>query len=302
MEKYITYQSKNYCSDLEVAKKFLFGYGSNYALATSLFPKQAQEDTIIFYAFVRYADELVDNPLQEIPHQGHRNIEEYIMEWKVLIKNVPDQTTHPILRAAYWFFKKNNIPFQYSLDFLNAMYQDISKDRYQNYRELQGYMWGSASVIGHVMTYVLGYNSAYAFTSAQALGEAMQLSNFLRDIDDDYQSRKRIYLPQVDMKAFGVGEEDIKKRIMTDELRNLIKFYVEKTKALYIEGRSGITLLSSGRFPVLFALHRYRYYLTMIEKNDYNIFIPLKINKRREGLLFISSFFDYLRLSIQKML
>lgn len=298
MEEYITYQSKNYPDDLEIAKQFLFGYGSNYALATKLFSKQAREDTIIFYAFVRYADELVDNPDKVIPHQGHDNLEAYIRDWNQLILTIPNESTHPILRAAFWFFKARGIPFVYSTDFLNAMYQDISKHRYETYDALRGYMWGSASVIGHVMTYILGYQSEEAFKSAQSLGEAMQLSNFLRDIDDDYQTRKRIYLPELDRKAFGVSEAAIANRVMTEELKNLIIFYVQKTRALYTQGRLGIPLLASGRFPVLFALHRYAHYLTMIENNHYDIFRSYRISKGREVWLLLQALVDYIRLRV----
>ena len=272
MEDYSTYLHSQYQADLEICKQYLFEYGSNYAAATKLFAKRQREATTIFYAFVRYPDELVDNPDQQHPGQTHRSLQEFITEWSDVVEQGPVSNTHPIIRAAYYFFKHYEIPFDYPKDFLNAMHQDLSKERYHSYKELVGYMWGSASTVGHAMTYVLAYKNKRAFEHAQALAEAMQLANFLRDIDEDYQERGRIYLPQQDMMVFGVDEDMIARQEMTDELRNLVKHYVERADGLFRKGNKGIKLLRSGQFQVYFASVRYRHYLSIIKSRNYDVF------------------------------
>ena len=86
------------------------------------------------------------------------------------------------------------------------MIQDLTQTRYQTYDELKNYMWGSASVVGLMMSHVIGFNDMRALKYAPKLGYAMQLTNFLRDIDEDYQLRGRIYLPLDELARFDLDE------------------------------------------------------------------------------------------------
>lgn len=272
MSNYITYYATDYSQDLHSCEHFLSFYGSNYASAVKAFPRQQQEATTIFYSFLRYADELVDNPDSDFEGRTHLTIDEFVRDWHQVVANGPNNESHPILRTNYWLFIKYSIPFDYSTDFLNVMVQDITKSRYHSYQELVGYMWGSASVVGHMMTFILGYEDAKAFSHAQSLAEAMQLTNFLRDVDDDYRTRQRIYLPQQDMAIFGVTEDMIASQSMTPELTNLVKHYVQRCYELFEKGNKGIHLLKTGRLPVYYASVRYRHYLSILERKNYNIF------------------------------
>lgn len=294
MTDYSTYQKTQYQNDLDYTKQFIFSFGSNYALGVRLFPENIREQTIIYYSFVRYADELVDNPDIKMSGQTHKNIDDFIHEWEKVIKNGPNKNTHPILRSNYWVFKNNKIPFDYSFDFLNVMKQDLEKERYKNYAELEHYMWGSASVVGHVMTFIVGYSNTIAFEHARALGEAMQLANILRDVNDDYISRNRIYLPQNDMLLFGASEKMIASKKMTPELKNFIHHYIQRTEILFSKGVNGIHYLNHGGFSVLLASRIYRENIRILKKRNYNIFGPkIRISKLTKLWMLMSNFFVY---------
>lgn len=289
-----------YSNDLAYSKQFIFSFGSNYALGTRMFPRKVREATIIFYAFVRYADELIDNPDQKMPGQTHHTLEEFIKEWKQVVKNKQAENAHPILRSNFYLFSFYNIPFEYSFDFLEAMNQDLEKARYTNYTELEHYMWGSASVIGHIMTFIVGYTNKIAFDHARALGEAMQLANFLRDIDEDYQKRNRIYLPTNDMSIFGVTEEMIANRKMTPELRNFIAHYTERTEKLFEKGMNGIKYLKQGRFSILLAARMYRKNIRILKKRNYSIFSkPIRLTRVKKGSSLASTFVLYFLRGLQ---
>ncbi|MFT6361142.1 MAG: phytoene synthase [Candidatus Paceibacteria bacterium] len=283
MKEYSTYPK-----DLEYCKQFIFSFGSNYALGTRLFNKRIREATIFFYSFVRYSDEIVDNPREKMPGQTHETLDEFISEWEEVIENGPTKESHPILRSNYWLFKKYEIPFGYTFDFLAAMKQDLTKERYKNYAELEHYMWGSASIVGHVMTFIVGYRDTIAFEHAKALGEAMQLTNFLRDIAEDYEERGRVYLPQNDTDTFGVTEEMIKDQVMTKELYNLTYFYAEKTEELFKEGIDGIKYLKAGKFSILLASRMYWENIRILKKRSFDIFgEKIRLSKiRRIQILF----------------
>lgn len=286
--------SKYTLGDLVYAHKFLEHFGTNYSLGVRLLPKESRESTTLLYAFVRYADEIIDNPELDFFGKQHSSLQEFEDDWdKVMIYGVNDNT-HPIFRGMYTVAKKHSIPLQYTVDFLAAMKQDITQKRYHSYQDLESYMYGSAVVVGYMMSCILGYEGEHALPHARSLGEAMQLANFLRDIDDDYRTRDRIYLPQQTMALWGVHESDIEKRIMSEQLQAYVKFYVDRADELFNHGIEGIKYLSTGRLSVLIASNIYRHHLTILRKNNYNIFSgKVKISKTRKFIILIKTLFSY---------
>lgn len=248
------------------ARAIIKKYGKGYYRATFLFPKSAREATWIYYQFLRTADECVDDPLV----QDHFDaLQRFITAWK-------SKDTHYIHGALFNSYERvlerYSIPHIYTDIFLSSMEQDLSKTRYATYHELEKYMEGSAVVVGYTMTYIIGYTEG-ALEYAKALGEAFQMVNFLRDIKEDYDSRGRIYIPVEDMQRFGVTEEQIQQGVTNDAWRALMKFEIERTKALYDKGVSGIAFLDKkGRRAVYAAALIYKDILDLIEKNNYDIF------------------------------
>lgn len=117
------------------------------------------------------------------------------------------------------------------------MLLDTEKFRYNTYEELQAYMYGSAMVVGEMMCYVLRENDDRALPYAKALGEAMQLTNFLRDIQEDYVDLNRIYMPLEDMQVFGLSVADIEKYAITgyitDARKEYMRFQISRADSLY---------------------------------------------------------------------
>jgi len=292
MDEYSTYLQSNYASDLAFCGQYIFSFGSNYALATRMFPADVREATIIFYSLLRYADELIDNPGVDFPGKSHNNLDEFIAEYQNVFKTGQTDSAHPIIRANYFLFQKYTIPKEYLDDFFAAMKQDATVTRYEIYKDLVGYMWGSATIVGHVMTYFTGFSDKVAFEHAQALAEGMQLANFLRDIDEDYQDRGRIYLPQQEMKLFGVTEEMIADRNFSPQLQNLIRHFVERTEKLFDAGEAGIRYLNKGRFPIRLASRIYRYNLTLLKKRNYNLFgSKIRVSRFRKMIILVKTIF-----------
>ena len=158
-----------------------------------------------------------------------------------------------ILRAAKHVFVTYAIPFEYSQAFIAAMIQDTTKDRYETYEELRQYMYGSAVVVGLMMTCVMcakddRFHDGSSFREevlqkAGVLGEAFQMTNFLRDVGEDVRDRGRIYLPREDMRRFGVTEDMIRGGKVTEEFVALMQFEIARTEGLYADAQQGIQLL-----------------------------------------------------------
>ncbi len=244
-------------------------YGSNYYLATLFFPRPIRRAVFVLYAFVRIPDEIVDNPKKG--SDPAMLLREWRDEWQKIYDTGVGQ--NEILIAAREVFLNYKIPFSLSLEFIDAMIQDLSKNRYENYQELRGYIRGSAEVVGLMLTYVFDYKDKRAFFYAKKLGEAMQFTNFLRDIYEDLTDRDRIYLPQEDLRKFGVTLPMLQKKVVTPEIVALMRFEVDRARVFYREAEPGILLINPrARRAVRLASRYYEGIIDVIEKKNYNIF------------------------------
>ena len=153
--------------------------------------------------------------------------------------------------------------------FFGAMRMDLTVTSYRTWRDLCGYMEGSAAVIGEMMLPVLEPTSPAATAPARSLGLAFQLTNFLRDVGEDLD-RGRVYMPQEDLERFGV---DITLRRATPEWKAFLAYEIERNRALYAFADTGIALLPPrsarcvGTARVL-----YSRILDRIEAADYDVF------------------------------
>lgn len=244
-------------------------YGSNYYLATLFFPRDIRDAVFVLYAFVRIPDEYVDNPAPD--SNPKQQLEEWRSEWvKIYETGVGDNDIMILTRELFLTYQ---IPFSVSLEFIDAMIRDLTQSRYRTYEDLQTYMRGSADVVGIMMTHILGYHDERAFLYGEKLGEAMQFTNFLRDIYEDISDRDRIYIPQDDLEAFGVTETMLRAGRMTPELKDLMKFEIARGHDLFKAAEPGIDLLNpKARRAVRLASRFYEQILNEIEKHDFNIF------------------------------
>ena len=233
---------------------------------------------MIFYAFVRFFDDIVD----------HKEIDDK-EDIEILIKfrNEVDQAREgkrwdtQIIYDRTQLARQKNIPKIWIDAFLDAMQSDTKKKRYSTYKELKKYMYGSAEVIGLMMLNIIGYDPIYkqeVFDWAIKLAEAMQYTNFLRDIQEDRIIYGRIYIPEEELNKYGLKQGNIseyaKKNIAISQNRkSFMQEQIRKTKTNYRQAENTIKYLhEDGQMPVLMALRMYEGILENIETNEYDIF------------------------------
>lgn len=266
-----TLQKEDVSECRSIAKKF----GKSYAFATAFFPKEKRNATYVLYAFFRIPDEIVDME----PNASVQAKREKLHAWRSAWKSAYEGTLGEIrgdwlsvLRSTAAVFHAYAIPFAYSEAFLNAMEQDLTKETYATYQELEQYMYGSAAVVGLMMSYVIGFQKN-ALTHAEELGYAMQLTNFLRDVQEDSDERNRIYLPLENMHRFGVTEEEIRTHTWNSRMRALMEYEIARARTLYRNADAGIPLLAPrGRFAVRIASTLYEAILDKLEEQGANPF------------------------------
>jgi phytoene synthase len=188
----------------------------------------------------------------------------------------PDPAKQPVLAATWHTMCSFGLRPDLLDEFFDAMVMDLTVTRYATWEELRGYMRGSAAVIGELMAPLLGASGPEALRRAATLGEAFQLTNFIRDISEDH-ALGRIYLPQADMVRFGVSEHHLAEAVHTGvpspRVRSLVAFEVHRTLELYAQAQPGLMMVDARSRPCLEAAFTlYRRILHRVIANDFNVF------------------------------
>jgi 15-cis-phytoene synthase len=250
----------------------MLGASKNYSFASRFLPRSKRPHVAALYAFLRVGDDRVD-----VTHHGFSSPLEAIADWERAYWHAFDtgRSDHPVMRAYLSTAQTFGMPADVMTPYFRAMREDLTITRFPTFGDLIHYMEGSAIVVGRAMTYILGVRPPFTMADtlpyADSLSIAMQLSNFWRDIGEDW-AIGRVYLPQEDMVRFGVTEADLATSRVTPEMIRLLEFEIERTEAFYRHARAGTYRLRTGRWGVMSGLEVYRAILTGIRRNRYDVF------------------------------
>jgi phytoene synthase len=225
-------------------------HGRTYFLATLLLPPRRWRHVHALYGFARYADEIVDALDGSSARQRAARLADLAARFRA------GDPTDPVLPALLHTIERFDLDPTDFEKFLRSMAQDLTVSRYPTYTDLLGYMEGSAAVIGTMMLPVLGSRDPGAAREpARQLGLAFQLTNFIRDVTEDL-ARDRVYLPQEDLRRFGVTEDDLRRGVTTPAVRDLVAFEVDRARGHYTLAAPGIGLLAPAARPCVRAAYR----------------------------------------------
>lgn len=261
-------ESYRYCRRLNAE------HGRTYFLATRLLTPSQRPAVHALYGFARYADDILDD-LQSDASVSDREARLERLAAKFFDG---DEASEPVLPAVLHTARTYRIPLTLFEEFLAAMRMDLTVTDYPDRPALNRYMRGSAEVIGLQMLPILDTVGPLrdAEPTAEALGRAFQLTNFLRDINEDLQ-RNRVYLPADELAAFGVDRELLtwcQRTTRTDpRVRQALAAQHAITRAIYREAHKGIALLAPQSRPcVATAFTLYSEILDRIEDIDFAVF------------------------------
>ena len=262
---------KDWDDDLRFAKALTHKHAKSFSAGIRFFPRDVRDVTYAIYTFVRLPDDIVDEQgLSD--DQASAALQTWMNNWQVAYDSVTEDC-HPAFRMMRYVMNRYNMPRSLVDDFFTAMLSDTRVKRYHSYAELNAYMHGSASVVGEMMALVCGASHPDAIPTARALGEAFQMTNFLRDVQADFEQRGRIYLPSEVLRRYNSSHDAIVHQVADDNWKAAIRDLVSHTRSLYKTGRSGIKHLSPDcQFGVALAADIYEAILDRIEATDYNVF------------------------------
>ena len=259
--------------DYAVCRKIMQAASKNYSFASNFLPIDKLHHVEALYAMLRVGDDRVD-----VSHQGYSSPQAAIEEWESSYWRAFEygDSPHPVLRAYLNTALEYGIPANTMQSYFRAMREDLTIKRFPTFTDLMHYIEGSAIPVGRAMTYILGVREPYsmkdALQGADSLSVAMQLSNFWRDIGEDWCRTGRVYLPQEDMQAYRYSVTDLAAGCINPNLIELLEFEFERTEGYYNEARLAAGMLASGRWGVMSGLEIYRGILGSIRRNNYNVF------------------------------
>lgn len=236
----------------------IFRAGSTtYYFSSLFFPEPIRSYVADLYAFVRTADDYVDCvPPQKNQFQTFKKL-----TFEALKKN---RSPHTIIDRFIKIKVKFDIPDDWIKAFLRSMEQDLQVTTYESFDDLEAYMYGSAEVIGMMLCKVFKVDEE-ALHIARLQGKAMQIINFIRDIDED-RRLGRTYLPQEDLKAYGI--ERLSPTVSPATFGQLIRMEIQRYFEIQTKADAGHKYLPKNlRIPVATASALYNWTAKKIYKN-----------------------------------
>ena len=240
-------------------------HSKSFYLASGLLPEEKRSAVRALYAFCRTVDDIVDETA------GDRR-DPQLDYWRAMVETGSFAEDDRVAAAWADTLTRYHIPRHYALQLIDGVARDLTQARYQTFEDLATYCYGVASTVGLMSMYIVGFEDSKAVPYAIKLGVALQMTNILRDIGEDYQNG-RLYLPREELIFYGIQESDIARGHITENWRQFMRFQIERTRQLYKEAWAGVSMLEKeGRLAIGAASVFYQGILDEIEKNDYDVF------------------------------
>jgi squalene synthase HpnC len=205
----------------------------NFPVASWLLPRRLRRPIAVIYAFARTADDFAD--------EGHYHTAQrlallngYGAKLQQLERG--EVTDDPLFIALADVIARYQLPLQLFYDLLSAFAQDVTKKRYADFGELLDYCRRSANPVGRLLLHLSGNASAENLQLSDKICSALQLINFYQDLAQDFTENERIYLPEEEMRRFGVGCEHFAVHSTEREMVALFRFQIERARQMMEQG------------------------------------------------------------------
>ncbi len=207
---------------------------SNLAFALACLPKERRRDMISFYAFCRVVDDIADSTAA-----GAAEKQKELNFWKQCVEE-GKPPGHPVLDEVLLLPQKYGFPRAWLGEIIDGVASDISKTRYATFEELLGYCYKVASVVGLVSIEIFGHTNPATRDYAINLGYALQFTNIIRDVGQDARETGRIYIPQSELKKFGVLESEILDARPSERFFKMMDFQYGRARDYYAAAQKAL--------------------------------------------------------------
>lgn len=237
----------------------------NFPVASVLLPRNLREPIGLIYAFARQADDFADEG-NFPPEQRLQSLNTFKRELDAITTNVKPETD--LFVALQSMIAAKKLPLEPFYDLLDAFSQDVVKSRYENFGEVMDYCRRSANPVGRLMLHLYGEATPRNIGLADAICSALQIINFLQDVEIDYR-KDRIYFPMDEMRKYHITEDQIGNKDTSGNWALFMEFQINRARrllqsgaplGLVLKGRIGLemrTIIAGGE-RILQKLHQSR--------------------------------------------
>jgi 15-cis-phytoene synthase len=218
----------------------------NFYYSFILLPPEKKNAMCAIYAFMRYCDDLSDEP-----GATRSAMDRWRDALTAALAGHPGD--NPSWPAFIDSVQRYSIPHEYFYEMIQGVASDLEPRTIQTFDELYQYCYRVASVVGLTTIHIFGFTSPEALPLAEKCGVAFQLTNILRDVHEDAELG-RIYLPAEDLTRFGVSADDLKNGRRTEQFGRLMEFETERARRYYRESAPLLDLIQPQSRPSLWAL------------------------------------------------
>lgn len=243
-------------------------HAKTFYFASRFLPRDKRHAAYAVYALCRIADDTVDADPRSPDVQALRAIERSLN-----CVYGGGEVTGGLLIAFKQTVERYRIPRDCFDVLIEGMEMDLRQKRYENFEELYRYCYRVAGVVGLIMLRIFGYRGSEAEGHAVELGVAMQLTNIVRDVHEDFK-RGRIYLPGDEMERFRVSENHLAAGTLDEPFKALLRFQISRARQYYAAAARGIGRVDNFRCRLVVSMMKEMYagILTAVEMNNYDVF------------------------------
>jgi phytoene synthase len=250
--------SYDYCRRVARAR------AKNFYYSFILLSKEQKNAMCAMYAFMRYCDDLSDEPGATA---------ESIEQWRAALTQALDGQfdDHPLWPAFHHAVARFRIPARYFHDMIDGVESDLTPRVVRTFDDLYHYCYRVASVVGLTTIHIFGFKDPAATVLAEKCGIAFQLTNILRDLRED-AALGRVYLPFEDLERFAVQPEELGREERTDRFLRLMDFEAHRARSFYDEARPLVAMVDRRSRSSLWVLITiYSRLLDKIRASNYDV-------------------------------
>ncbi len=256
--------SASYRSAKAVARK----QARNFYYSFLVLPPDKRRAFCAVYAFMRHCDDISDG--EENTETKRRLLEDWRSRLNEAYSDVPCQNS--ILPAFRESIRQYSIPAQYFHWIIDGAEMDLDTIKYETFDDLYKYCFHVASAVGFVCLQIFGFKDERAKEFAEQCGIAFQITNILRDVEED-AAMGRIYLPAEDLRKFDYTPDELRNGIVDERFRNLMQFEADRAKHYYAQARNLLPLVENSSKPALWAMMKiYEGLLDRIIQRRFDVF------------------------------
>jgi len=268
------------------ALKFAREHYENFPVVSFLIRRDLQKHVAIIYWFARTADDIADEGNLAAGDRMAR-LNGFESSFRRLLQGKYDSGYDEALHLT---LEKKKLNPEHFINLLKAFKQDVIKKEYADYKQLLDYCKNSANPVGRLILELHSIREEEAFRYSDNICTALQITNFLQDVNIDFQ-KGRIYLPQNELAKFGISKIMFEEKEINLKFKQLIEFNINRTQLLFDEGRKLLKFLQGRlKYEIKWTILGGEAILQKIRNNDFNVFIRPELTNKDFIKLLIRSF------------